>query len=105
MEFNTPLSFQPQALQYVCNNTILKEKNRQEWVTKGRNIAAVIGGDSQAVSAEGRVVWTGLADITLSHVAHRRCYTACQQDFTGRFYYTTIPLPDGFLAQVTKHKQ
>ena len=64
------LSFQPQALQYVCNNKILKEQNRQERVTKGRNIAAVIGGDSQAVSAEGRVVWTGLADITLSHVAH-----------------------------------
>ena len=92
------LSFQ--ALQRICNNKILKEQNREEWVMRGRNIAALIGGDSQAVSTDGRMVWTGP-----SQMAHWRCHTACQQDFTGRFYCTTTRLPDWFLAQITNNRQ
>ena len=92
------LSFQ--ALQRIWNNKILKEQNREEWVMRGRNIAALIGGDSQAVSTDGRMVWTGP-----SQMAHWRCHTACQQDLTGRFYYTTTRLPDWFLAQITNNRQ
>ena len=62
---------------------------------KGRNTAAVTGSDSQAVSTDGRMVWTGPADTTPSHVAHRGCYAACQQDFTRSSYYTASGLIRG----------
>ena len=67
---------------------------------RGRNIAALTGGDSQAVSTDGRIVRTGP-----SQMARWRCHMACQQDFTGRFYCTTTRLPDGSLARITKHGQ
>lgn len=71
----------------------------------GRNISPVICSNRQAVSTDGRMAWAGSADIGLSHVAHPCCHTACQQDFTGRFYFTAIPLHNWFPALITKHRQ
>ena len=48
--------------------------------------------------------WKDSADRTVPNGSWR-CHMACQQDFTGRLYYTTTRLPDGFLAPITKHGQ